>query len=622
MTSTRLALVVLAGPGLAALVLGLLAPLRRAGRPAALVALAGSATALVAAARLARRLWGAPAGTLETLTVAWLPQAGERPLASVGVLVDPLSASLAGLVALVAFLVQLYSLGYLDHETPAALGRYYLYQSLFAFSMLGLTFAPGFLQMFVFWELVGLSSYLLIGFWYQRPSAAAAAVKAFWVTKLGDLGFVVGIVILWGATGTFDFLTLFRAAPEITPGTLGLAMGLVYLGAMGKSAQVPLHVWLPDAMEGPTPVSALIHAATMVTAGVYLVARAYPLFEAAPAVLAVVAAIGALTAFVAATLALVQTDLKRVLAYSTVSQLGYMMTALGAGAVAAGFFHLITHGFFKALLFLGAGAVIHAVGSNDLRRMGRLGRRMPLTAVTFVIGALALAGVPPLAGFHSKEAVLAGVWDSGHRVAFGLLAVTALLTAFYMFRAVFLAFGGSGPAEGHPHDPPGTMALPLVVLALLAAGAGLLATGTLGRTFSDFLGVGPPAGGHGPGWLLPLSVGLAAVGIGAAWAVYQRRLVPAAALRRACGVWARAAEAGYGLDRLYEGLYRGALLAGAAAVAWIDRYLVDGVVNAASALTLRAGARLRLIQTGRAQDYLVGVTAGFLLLVMVWRLWP
>jgi NADH-quinone oxidoreductase subunit L len=376
-------------------------------------------------------------------------------------------------------------------------------------------------------------------------------------------------------------------------------------------------------MEGPTPVSALIHAATMVTVGVYLVARAYPLFQAAPGVLAVIAAVGALTAFVAATLALVQTDIKRVLAYSTVSQLGYMMTALGAGAVAAGFFHLVTHGFFKALLFLGAGAVIHAVGSNDLRHMGRLARRMPATTTTFVVGALALAGVPPLSGFHSKEAVLAGVWEGGHRVAFVLLALTALLTAFYMFRAIFLAFGGDRAAQGHLHDPPWTMRGPLVVLAVLALGAGVLATGLLGRTFADFVGPLPPREPpHGPGWLVPLSIALAAAGIGGAWAVYQRRLVSATALRRACGVFARAAEAGYGLDGLYARLYRGGLLGGARAISWADRYLVDGIVNAASALTLRAGDRLRLIQTGRAQDYLVGVTAGFLFLVVVWRLWP
>jgi NADH-quinone oxidoreductase subunit L len=622
-STAALALGLLGAPFAAALVLGVVAPLRRTGRPAGLVALLGSGTAVVLAARLLVRVWRAGPEAVEVVTVPWLPQAGEHPLASVGVLLDPLAASLAALVAGVAFLVQLYSLGYLDHETPPALGRYYLYQSLFAFSMLGLVLAPGFLQMFVFWELVGLCSYLLIGFYYQRPAAAAAAVKAFWVTKLGDVGFVLGIVLLWGATGTFDFLTLFRAAGEIAPGTLALCMVLVYLGAVGKSAQFPLHIWLPDAMEGPTPVSALIHAATMVTAGVYLVARAYPLFVAVPWVLVLIAWVGAFTALLAATLALAQTDIKRVLAYSTVSQLGYMMAALGAGAPEAGFFHLITHGFFKALLFLAAGAVIHAVGSNDVRQMGRLGRAMPGTAVTFVVGSLALAGIPPLSGFFSKEAVLAGVWAGGLPGPFLLLAVTVLLTAFYMFRIVFLTFGGRGRAAGHPHDPPATMSGPLWILAAASVGGAVLATGWLGRPFVEFVRRAPaPAAHHGPGWLLPLSVGLAAAGIVGAWAMYQRQALSPAGLLRALGPLPAAAARGYGIDAAFLAAYRAGLLGLAGVVGWVDRYLVDGLVNVASAWTLRAGGALREIQTGRAQDYLYGITAGVLLLLVLWGFRP
>jgi NADH-quinone oxidoreductase subunit L len=629
MTETELALLILAGPFGAALLLGLCPPLRRCGRLAGAISILGVGVALASSMRLVSGLWllglgaargGAPPIRDVLLTVAWLPLAGPAPLATVGVLADPLSATMATLVALVALLVQLYSLGYLAGEPPAALGRYYLYQSLFAFAMLGLVFAPNFLQLFIFWELVGLCSYLLIGFYYDRPAAARAAVKAFWVTKLGDVGLLLGIVLLWGKTGTFDFDTLFRSGVSaLSPGFLALVAGLLYLGAVGKSAQLPLYVWLPDAMEGPTPVSALIHAATMVTAGVYLVTRTYPLFAAAPAVLVLIAWVGAITAILAATQALVQTDIKRVLAYSTVSQLGYMMTAAGAGAPTAGFLHLLTHGFFKALLFLAAGAVIHAVATNDLREMGRLARRMPTTAVVFVIGALALAGIPPFAGFASKEAVLAGVWNAGLTGPFLLLALTVLLTAFYMFRAIFLAFGGVRAAAGHPHDPPLVMAGPLWILAALSIAGVALGTDWLGLSFAGFVTGEPRAAlPHAGEWLSVLSVALALLGIGAAWVVYQRQAIPSARLRAALGPLPRLAEQGYGLDALYAGVYRSAFLGGARIVGWIDRYLVDGIVNLASAWTLRAGAILRMIQTGRAQDYLYGVTAGFLLVVVLW----
>ena len=628
MSEIRLALLILAGPAAAAALLGVCPPVRRHGRLAAAVSLVGAGIALVLALRLVSWLWLLQARAVQqgvepvrevVLAVPWLPQAGSTPLARVGVLADPLAASMAALVALVAFLVQLYSLGYLAGESPRALGRYYLYQSLFAFSMLGLVFAPNFLQLFVFWELVGLCSYLLIGFYYERPAAARAAVKAFWVTKLGDVGFLVGIILLWGKTGTFDFLTLFRV-PSLSPGFLTLVMALIYCGAVGKSAQFPLHVWLPDAMEGPTPVSALIHAATMVTAGVYLVTRAYPLFAAAPAVLVVIAWVGAFTALLAATQALVQRDIKRVLAYSTVSQLGYMMAAAGAGAPTAGFLHLLTHGFFKALLFLAAGAVIHAVHTNDMGEMGRLARAMPTTTIVFVVGALALAGVPPFAGFVSKEAILAGVWHAGLTGPFLMLAVTVLLTAFYMFRVIFLTFGGRGRgAGGHPHDPPAVMAGPLWVLAVLSVGGAVLGTGWLGLPFAGFVGVERDGAlPHAAEWLSSLSVGLAVLGIAGAWAVYQRQWVTSTALRQAFGRLVAVVEVGYGLDLVYAALYHGALLRGARVVGWIDRYLVDGVVNLASAWTLRAGASLRTVQTGRAQDYLYGVTAGFVLLLILW----
>src|SRR5881628_1916393 len=464
-----MALLVVLLPFVAFVLLAVVVPLRRRGQAAGAVSIAAIAVAFLAAL-FSRFVWK---GDAHVQTWAWIP-ADEGPTATVGVLLDPLSNAM---LVLVSLLVQIYSLAYLRDERAPSLGRYYTYQSLFAFSMLGLVLSPSFIQMFVFWELVGLCSYLLIGYWYERPSAARAAVKAFWITKLGDLGFVIGIVILWAATGTFEFHALFALAQEhaLAIEGLGTIMLLIYLGAVGKSAQFPLHVWLPDAMEGPAPVSALIHAATMVTAGVFMVTRAQPLFALVPDVLVLIGWVGAFTALLAATLACVESDIKRVLAYSTVSQLGYMMAAVGAGAPDAGFLHLLTHGLFKALLFLGAGAVIHAVGTHDIFRMGGLFRAMPQTALVFIVGTLALAGVPPLAGFFSKEAVLAGVWDSGRPAVFLLLAITAFLTAFYMFRVIFITFFGHGHPHGatHPHDPPWLMRGPLWLLAGLTVAIGI-----------------------------------------------------------------------------------------------------------------------------------------------------
>jgi NADH-quinone oxidoreductase subunit L len=599
-----LPLLVLAMPFVAFLLLAVVAPLRRAGRPAGLVSIAAIAISFVAALTVWTR------GFVAERTWGWIPADG-GPIATVGVLVDPLSDAMLALVSLVSLLVQIYSLAYLGDERPGPLGRYYTYQSLFVFSMLGLVLAPGFLQMFVFWELVGLCSYLLIGFWYERPAAARAAVKAFWITKLGDVGFIVGIVLLWSATGTFEFSELFERAQENALAVPGLAtiMFLIYLGAVGKSAQFPLHVWLPDAMEGPTPVSALIHAATMVTAGVYMVTRTEPLFSLVPEVLTLIAWVGAFTALLAATMACVEGDIKRVLAYSTVSQLGYMMAAAGAGAAPAGFLHLLTHGLFKALLFLAAGAVIHAVGTNDIFRMGGLFRAMPQTAIVFVVGSLALAGVPPLAGFFSKEAVLGGVWEAHLTGPFLMLALTALLTAFYMFRVVFIAFFGRAHAGGHPHEAPWLMRGPLWLLAALTLA----------------VGIGLALGGEGqeetPGWLPPLSVGLAVMGFVLAWAMYQRGTIDPTRVATALGPLDYLARRRYGLDALYAGLYRGIILGFSRLIGWIDRYLVDGILNALTALTLRAGDGLRRIQSGRAQDYVYGVAFGVLLLFVWAQLW-
>jgi NADH-quinone oxidoreductase subunit L len=600
-----LPLLVLAMPFVAFLLLAIVGPLRRTGRGAGLVSIAAIAISFAAAVFV----W--TQGFVAEQTWTWIPADG-GPIATVGVLVDPLSNKMLVLVTLVSLLVQIYSLAYLSDERPGPLGRYYTYQSLFVFSMLGLVLAPGFLQMFIFWELVGLCSYLLIGFWYERPAAARAAVKAFWITKLGDVGFIVGIVLLWSATGTFEFTELFEKAQDNALAVPGLAviMFLIYLGAVGKSAQFPLHVWLPDAMEGPTPVSALIHAATMVTAGVYMVTRTEPLFALVPEILTLIAWVGAFTALLAATMACVEGDIKRVLAYSTISQLGYMMAAAGSGAAPAGFLHLLTHGLFKALLFLAAGAVIHAVGTNDIFRMGGLFRAMPQTGIVFIVGTLALAGVPPLAGFFSKEAVLGGVWEAHLTGPFLMLALTALLTAFYMFRVVFVTFFGRAHAGGHPHEAPWLMRGPLWLLAVLTLLVGIR------LAFH-----GGEASEEAPAWLPPLSVGLALVGFALAWVMYQRGAINPARVASALAPLDYLARRRYGIDALYSGLYRGIILGFSRLIGWIDRYVVDGILNALTALTLRAGDGLRHIQTGRAQDYVYGVAFGVLLLFVWAQLW-
>jgi NADH-quinone oxidoreductase subunit L len=597
------------------LVLALAAPLRRLGRPAAYFSILCAVGSLASALTAWQRHVG---GTVSRMVWEWLPAEGQT-LTTVGVLADAESTVMLTLVALVACLVQVYSLGYLSDEPAPALGRYYAYQSLFAFSMMGLVLAPNFVQLFICWELVGLCSYLLIGFWYQKPEAARAAVKAFWITKAGDVGLLIGIVLLWRQSGTFDLIELHTLVESGALPVAGLSLitFCIYLGAVGKSAQFPLHVWLPDAMEGPTPVSALIHAATMVTAGVYLLFRTAWLFALTPDVLMVVAWVGAGTALLAAIMACAQDDIKRVLAYSTVSQLGYMMTAIGAGFATAGFFHLLTHGVFKALLFLGAGAVIHAVHSNDLPQMGGLARRMPQTTIIFLVGTLSLAGIPLFGGFLSKEEILGAVWAGGLTGPFIILVVVAFLTAFYMFRVVFLAFFATPSAhDTHPHDPPMSMALPLWVLAVLSLGIGLYFT-----VAGPALPFGPAeAEFAGPAWLMPVAVGSAVGGILLAWLTYQRRIIDAEALAGAFGPLRYAALKRFWIDDVIEAAYGVVLLGFSRAVGWFDRYVIDGVLNVVSAWTLTSGDDLRTMQTGRVQDYVYGVAVG-LMILLLWVRW-
>src|SRR5216110_603863 len=483
----------------------------------------------------------------------------------VAALVDPLTGVMLLVVTGVSALIHLYSVGYM-HDDPGY-ARYFAYLNLFVFSMTMLVLAGDFLVLYVFWEAVGLCSYLLIGFWYTRPAAAQAGKKAFIVNRVGDVGFGLGVMWLWTALGTLEYGAVFKGAETLAPATAtGIAL-LLFVGACGKSAQLPLHTWLPDAMEGPTPVSALIHAATMVTAGVYMVARSHALFERSGVALEVVAWVGTATAIFAATIALVQTDIKRVLAYSTVSQLGYMFAAVGIGAYAAGIFHLVTHAFFKALLFLGAGSVIHGLGGEqDLRRMGGLSSRMVTTTITMTIGAAGLAGVPGLAGFFSRDEILAAAFHGGHRAIWGLLLLGAFLTAFYTSRLLFLAFYSSPrmsrEAAHHVHESPAVMTLPLWALAVLTAVAGLLVgiPSEHGTPFAKFLApvFARDAEAHSGSVayvLLILSVVVVAAGITLAWFMYVSSRVRAETIGRPRTPLHALLLNAYYVDRLYDWIF-------------------------------------------------------------------
>jgi NADH-quinone oxidoreductase subunit L len=596
--SVTLALVTLVAPLGAALLSVIIPPLRHRGAPAAMLTILGSLLATGAAGLLVME---DVAGRAIRATVPWMVVQG-RGLGEVGVRLDAVSIPMLAVVCLVALAVQVYSIAYMHGETGRSYGRYFAYHALFLFSMNTLVLAPDLLQAFAGWELVGLVSYLLIGFHFDRPTAARAAVKAFWMTKLADMGFLFALLLLYARTGSFSWDVALR--PEVAEA----AAALVFLAVMGKSAQFPLHVWLPDAMEGPTPVSALLHAATMVAAGVYLVVRADPLFAQAHWVQGGMLWVGTITAVFAALLGLVQTDIKRVLAYSTCSQLGFMVAALGAGSAFAGYFHLGTHAFFKALLFLGAGSVIHAVHSNEMTAMGGLGRKMPLTALTFTAGALSLAGVPPFAGFASKDAILTAVEGKAGWIPWALLLSTAFLTAFYMGRVLVLTFlGKPSAAAAHAHESPMVMTGPLVALAIPTVAGGLLgpwlARG-LGTEMHLHLG------------LTPVLASVAALGgLALSLAIHLRgREAPfvgtIAALDRASVI-----------DRTWAFGYRSVLLPLGALLRWVDRYLVDGVMNGLGYGTLEAGQAVRPVQTGRTRDYALAVVVGALLLMMLgaWR---
>ncbi len=544
-----------------------------------------------------------------------------------GLMVDSLTAVMLIVVTVVSLMVQIYSQGYMRGDP--GYHRYYAWMSLFTASMLGLVLADNLLFMFVFWELVGLCSYLLIGFWFHRPAAADAAKKAFIVTRLGDFGFLVGILLLYQNTGTFDIAELHSLAitGALAGTTLTWAAIGIFAGAAGKSAQFPLHVWLPDAMEGPTPVSALIHAATMVAAGVFLVARTLPLFEHSVQALTTLAVIGGFTAIFAASMGLVMNDIKRVVAYSTISQLGYMMLGLGTGGVAVGIFHLFNHAFFKALLFLGAGSVNHATGTFDMRLMGGLRKAMPWTYATFVIAALSLAGIWPLSGFWSKDEILISSLES-QPILFALVMTTVFMTAFYIFRVVFLTFGGEyrggSPEEhgAHPHESPKVMVVPMVVLAILAVVSGLWnVTGHFGalmghgETHSFAYGLFHPFTQVLP-WLALMLAGL---GILLAYAMYSARWLSAERVGSMFKPLYTLFYRKYWFDELYENvIVRIALLRGLfTAFQVFDSDGVDGVANGVASGTIAGGRAIRRAQTGQLQLYGLFIGIGIVAIVLV-----
>jgi NADH-quinone oxidoreductase subunit L len=587
----------------------------------------------------------------------------------IGFLADPLSAMMLLVVAGVGFLIHIYSIGYM-HGDPGYY-RFFAYLNLFMFFMLVLITANNYLLMFVGWEGVGLSSYLLIGFWFERQSAADAGKKAFVVNRVGDAGFLLGVFLIYTTFGTFTYLDVFQGAPEASTAILTAITLCLFVGAMGKSAQIPLYVWLPDAMEGPTPVSALIHAATMVTAGVYMVVRSHVLYQLAPVSAEFVALIGGLTAIFAASIGLVQNDIKRVLAYSTVSQLGYMFLGAGVGGFIAAIFHLVTHAFFKGLLFLASGSVIHALGGEqDMRKMGGLGPHLPITSRVFFVGAIAIAGIPPFAGFWSKDGILADTFKSGHYLLWFVGVVGAFMTAFYMFRLIYMTFYGESRVDQevlhHVHESPPVMTVPLIILASLSVGGGLILGvppehGWIHRFLGAVVGHGivQVAGGvaeaadmveahmgggafHAVDALLMLiSVMVGVLGWALAWFMYTRRTaIPIRLAEKYKDLYELLLNK-YWVDELYDYVF----VRGAKALAnflWgFDERVLDGAVNGASHMTIQTsegssrfdlqtidgsvnglsvvitfGARaFRLLQTGFVQNYVLAMVLGLFVIV-------
>ncbi len=574
---------------------------------------------------------GPGAGGFQCITpvkVTWL-RLTESLHIDLGVLLDPISVMMLVVITTVSFMVHIYSMGYMKGEP--GFQRFYAFLSLFTFSMLGLVLATNIFQMYIFWELVGVSSFLLIGFYYEKPSAVAAAKKAFIVTRFADLGFLIGILVLSFVTKTFDFdqLTSTTNTSIFTSGAslsfmgmsaLSWAMLLIFMGGAGKSAMFPLHIWLPDAMEGPTPVSALIHAATMVVAGVYLVARMFPVFHfQAPDALEVVAWVGGFTSLFAAVIAMTQFDIKRVLAFSTLSQIGYMMLSLGVSGYGgeeglgymASMFHLFTHAMFKALLFLGAGSIIHAVHSNDMNDMGGLRKYMPVTHITFLIACLTISGVPPLSGFFSKDEILVAALEH-NPILFGVEFLTAGLTAFYMFRLYFRIFWGTERHYHHtPHESPLVMTIPLMVLAFASVFSGflpfseLVTSDKIGFETETHLMVAIP------------SVLIGVIGIVFAWFLYKKDSLVPKAITEKLGVLYKATYNKFYIDEIYLFMTKKVIFNYVSRpVAWFDRNVIDGFMVGIGRVTEKTSYRIKEMQSGQLQHYAFAFVAGTLVLVL------
>ena len=566
----------------------------------------------------------------------WL-MLGTTPL-QFGYLMDPLSATLLFMVTIVGTLIQIYAAGYM-HGDPRY-SRFFAYVSLFMSAMLTLVISDNYLLFFMAWEIMGLCSYLLIGFYFEKDSAANAAKKAFLTTRIGDVGFLLGFLTLFTTIGTLSFsqMNQIMAGAQhghavLNTGLLTMAALFIFCGTIGKSAQFPLHVWLPDAMEGPTPVSALIHAATMVAAGVFLVARSFTLFMAVPNILPIVTAIGTITAFMAAFIALTQNDIKRVLAYSTISQLGYMVTAMGLSGLGAGTFHLITHAFFKALLFMGAGSVIHGAHIQDIRGMGGLFKKMPQTAITFIIASLALAGIPPLSGFWSKDEILLAAFGSGNYLVFGILLLTAFMTAFYMFRLIFLTFFGKARNhEVHAHESPALMTIPLWCLAVGSIVIGIPGSPFMHHWFQKFIAHMVHHPEYEPSaMVMACSIAVAVLGIALAFVMYLKKTNWAAAVAKTFPSFYRLSFNKFYFDEFYtvyivkpfqtlgrvlfgfdETVVDGAVngtghvtMVISRVKQWFDATIVDGTVNFMGTAVYFLNSITKRVQTGFVQNYLL-----------------
>jgi NADH-quinone oxidoreductase subunit L len=617
-------------PGASALILavfGRLLPRKYAAWQACLSVLASFVISLISFFGLLR----VPAASLPVVKMfyRWI-QSGQFS-ADLAFQLDPLSSIMTLVVTGVGFLIHLYSVGYMAQEDGYK--RYFTYLNLFTFAMLILVMASNLVLMFVGWEGVGLCSYLLIGFWFDRHSAASAGKKAFIVNRIGDAAFILGMFFIFVNIGSFDFRAINAAigAGSVTPAVATLAAILLFAGATGKSAQLPLYVWLPDAMEGPTPVSALIHAATMVTAGVYMVARMNPMFTLSGVAAHVVGLVGALTAIFAATMALTQNDIKRVLAYSTISQIGYMFIGCGVGAYSAGMFHLATHAFFKSLLFLSAGSVMHALsGELDMRKMGGLRKHLPLTYPAFLVGAIAIAGVPFLSGFFSKDAILTQAFAERQYFIWALGIMGAVLTAFYMFRLIFLTFFGEERldphARAHLHESPPVMTAPLMILAFFSVVAGYaglpLVLGENANLFRRFLEPVIPAGheaglGVGAEWLLILiSVAVSLCGIFIAYVFYLRSpATPHRLVARFPAVY-RLLYRKYYVDEIYNAVFVNPMLKASDAVyEHFDLRVIDGTINGTAGAAGFSGRALAYLQSGEVKDYALAILLGVVIFI-------